>query len=318
MLLSHAFSGARLQLFTPIIYIGNRPLILWLIGACSPIPFFMMLSGYGLACKFEISGISPHKQFPRVLRLYIYYWVILAIFLTIGHFINPALYPGSLMKLLKNMLGWDTTYNSPMWFLLPYSILSIVSLYIIQAVVKVGNLWSVAITLFINLSTSFTISRFGPWLNDNMIVYQPLLCFHLLMWFTMGVVLKRTSLKSDIELPPWGAAAAIILLVVITCLLNSPICYYIYAPALVILLCHVKWPCWISAILLELGRKSMPIWMIHTWLSHYLFVQQIYSPKYIPLIFIALLAASYLISIPVIWIADRIYRLVTRMACKSK
>lgn len=312
MLLSHLFNEARQDLFTPIFYIGNRPFISWLIRACGPIPFFLLLSGYGLAYKFETSNISPKKQFPRIVRLYIYYWVILAFFLTIGHLLKPSLYPGSFLKLFKNMLGWDVTYNSPMWFLLPYSILSLLSMYIIRLIAKAGNIWALIIAILINLTTSFFISRYGSFLYHNMTVYQPFLCFHLLVWFTVGVALRQTPLNLNKDLPQWLVAVAIITLVVVTSVLHSFLFYYLYVPLLVILLCHVKWPHCISTILAELGRKSMPIWMIHTWLSHYLFEAQVYSLKYVPFIFIALLAVSYLLSIPVMWIAERINQLVFR------
>lgn len=182
---------------TSFFFVGNTPLIRWLLPAFGPIPFFMILSGYGLAYKYETGKLGFRGQVPRVLRLYVHYWVILALFLVVGHMMEPSLYPGKMTKLLKNMIGWNVSYNSAMWFLLPYSILSLLSFYVIRLVERIGNLWAIVITIAIEVCTSFHISRYGDILIEHQFVYQPLLCFHLLQPFTIGIVPRRTSFSLD-------------------------------------------------------------------------------------------------------------------------
>ena len=311
MVFFHVFMGSRMNLYTGLIYIGKVPLATWLAGACWPVSFFVILSGYGLACKYQQNDIEPKRQLPRVLRLYLHYWVVLAIFITLGFFISPADYPGGLKKLVVNMLGWDVTYNPEMWFLLPYCIISVFSLYIIRLIDRLGNLVSIIITTGIFLCTSFLISRYGHFFYANRVAYQPLLCLHLLQAFTVGVALRRTSLPLNRPFPQWGIIGAIMVIVLVTCMIPNSITYLVYIPLMIILLGHINWPGWLKTVLTELGKKSMPIWMIHTWLAYYLFEPQVYSLKYAPLIFIAVLLASYLISIPVMWIAKNLYSLLT-------
>lgn len=308
MLFYHLFNPGHIDLCVHLLHVGDTPLALWLYRACGPISFFLILSGYGLACQYEVGKTGFAYQLRRILRLFLHYWVVLAFFLAIGHWIKPGLYPGSAGKLLLNLLAWDVSYNAEMWFLFPYSVLSLFSFYIIGCVERIGNLWALIITIAINVVTSYLISRYGNFFYHNLGIYQPLLCFHLLQSFTMGVVLRRTSVTLNWNRPQLVILAAIAALVCITCMTQYSVRYIIYVPLMVILLSNVHWPVWLKAILMELGRKSMPIWMIHTWLAYYLFQEQVYALKYVPLIFLAVLAASYLLSIPVMWIAGHINR----------
>lgn len=310
MVFFHLFGGSHMFLFTGLIHIGKVPLATWIAAACWPVSFFVILSGYGLAYKYEHGGISPSRQLTRVLRLYLHYWVVLAIFVTIGHFMVPADYPGSWGKFLENISGWDVNYNHEMWFLFPYCVVSVLSLYIIRLIERVGNLVAIVITTGIFLCTSYCISRYSTFLFHNMWAYQPLLCFHLLQAFTMGVALRRTKLQLNRPFPQWGVIGAIIIAVVLTCIKPHLVTYLVYVPLMVILLNHVHWSGWVKVVLTELGKKSMPIWMIHTWLAYYLFQPQVYSLKYAPLIFIAVMVACYLISIPVMWVAEKLYNLL--------
>lgn len=306
MLCCHLFDCEHIDMCTSFFFVGNTPLIRWLLPAFGPIPFFMILSGYGLAYKYETGKLGFRGQVPRVLRLYVHYWVILAFFLVVGHMMEPSLYPGKMTKLLRNMIGWNVSYNSAMWFLLPYSILSLLSFYIIRLVERIGNLWAIVITIAIEVCTSFLISRYGDILIEHQFVYQPLLCFHLLQPFTIGIVLRRTSFSLDRSLRQWMVITGIVVLVILECLIEIPLRNIIYVPLMITLLSQVKWGGWLKTILMELGRTSMAIWMIHCWLALHLFEPQFYSLKYVPLIFIATLAASYLVSLPVMWVAGKI------------
>ena len=310
MLILHLFSCNRTDLCTNLLYIGDTPFALWLSHACNPVSFFLLLSGYGLAYKYEKGGLNPLHQATRILYLYLHYWIILALFLSIGHYLAPAKYPGSISTLIKNMLGWNTTYSGVMWFLLPYCLVSFASLYIIRIIDKIGLIWALAITACIQIGTSYLISRHGTLFFSNMWLYQPLLFFDFLFYFTVGVAFRRTSINLKWTGPKWIVPICIILIVIVQCVVDFDGAYMIYTPLMVILLGNLQYPQWLKGILMELGKKSMPIWMIHSWLSFTLFQPQVYSLKYPLLIFLGLLAVSYLLSIPVIWLANKIYGLL--------
>lgn len=314
MLAYHLFNHAHISLCEPLLYIGDKPFISWLIKACAPVAFFMLLSGYGLAYKFSHVGLNFKSQFNRILRLYIHFWIILTLFLIIGHMIKPADYPGSFKRIWTNFTSWSVSYNAEMWFLLPYAIISLLSLYIFKILSKCGDIKTLIATIVINIITSYIISRYGSTLFTHHLIYNILLCFHLLVSFVTGAVLYRTSMKLNWAVPQWAIWLLIIALVTVTCITPGAVRYLLYSPLLVILLAHVKWPKYLKSILLELGRKSMPMWMIHTWLAYYLFQPQVYALKYVPLIFIAVLVSSYIISIPIMWLADRTYQILPKMS----
>jgi hypothetical protein len=303
MLFTHLFSGRYIGLSTSLVYIAGKPLASWLVGACGPVAFFMIISGYGLACKYEQGSLSVIKQLSRVLKLYIHYWIALILFVTIAHYLHPESYPGSITRIIHNLTGWKISYNGEMWFLLPYALLSVFSIYIIRCIDYLGNTWALIITVLINLCTCYLLSRHGDIIFTHMSIHLPIMCFHLLQSFSMGVILRRTSLQLNFNLPQWAVLAFLATLVLIVCVTHSSLRYIIYAPLMVITLCNVHWPRLLRAILMELGRKSMPMWMIHTWLAYYLFQPQVYSLRYPLFIFLGLVTASYLISIPVMWVA---------------
>ncbi len=56
---------------------------------------------------------------------------------------------------------------------------------------------------------------------------------------------------------------------------------------------------------MELGHKSMAIWMIHTWFCCYLFREEVYSLKYPVFILGGVLIISYLTAIPFLWITKK-------------
>lgn len=308
MLFLHLFDGDNAEACVNFFHVGGIPLVSWLARACNPVAIFLLLSGYGLACKYEKRALNPLHQGSRALFLYFHYWITLAVFLTIGHFMVPTLYPGDWSTLIGNATGWQTSYNHEMWFLLPYVLVSIVSLYILRAVDRAGLIWAVAVTAVLHIATSLYINRNITTLYANLPLFQLLIFIQFLYPFTMGVALRHTSINLKWRLPQWAVIAGLVVLVLILCVTHIHLCYMFCAPLMVILFCHLRYPQWLKKILLELGHKSMAMWMIHTWLAYYLFRPQVYSLRYPVLIFLGLLVASYILAVPVMWAAKAIYQ----------
>ncbi|EFL46733.1 hypothetical protein HMPREF9296_2583 [Prevotella disiens FB035-09AN] len=97
----------------PLLFIGGKPLVTLLTHSCLPVGFFLLLSGYGLHYLY-VSGrdIGPISQVKRLLKLYIAYWFILLIFVSIGSYVNPEIYPGNLQKIIGNVVSWENSYTS--------------------------------------------------------------------------------------------------------------------------------------------------------------------------------------------------------------
>ena len=308
MVFLHLFNDNHTDMCVNLLFVGGVPLAKWLSNACNPVDYFLLLSGYGLAYTYEHKGLYFIQQVKRIFKLYVHYWLILLIFIFLGILIKPESYPGSWNLILSDFFGWTYTYNGEMWFLLPYCMVSLASPLIISFAKRFGPLKFVFMMGIIHVMTCYIISRYGVrYLYDNMLLYRPLQFFHFLFAFSVGVVFYQTRFKLDKVMPSWAAVIWAFLIVVLVSSYGNSVIYMVYVPLMIFLFCQMSYPKWIELFLMELGRKSMPIWMIHTWYCYYLFQPQIYSLRYPILILGGAILVSYLTAIPVMWTAKKLF-----------
>lgn len=300
MLFYHLFDWiSNAEICHNLIYIDGTPLVHILSKATNPVPFFLILGGYGL---YKVNEQGDKHRWSRVLKLYIHYWMTLLIFVTIGHFMIPDKYPGTTSTIVSNLTSFHTTYNGEMWFLFPYVALSLLAPYIFKAMKHFKSIHIVLGTLFIYLCTSYCISRHGKsFLFTNYWIYNPLLVFHLLFNFSLGTVAAREKFFKkakckvrDIRHANYSRWLLIIILIAINCVFKYN---FFYAFLIITLLVMAPLPKPVGVILAKFGGQSMNIWMIHSWFCYYLFHNFIYSFKYPLLIFIVLTTISYCCSL---------------------
>ena len=318
MLFYHLFGRDDLgDLCTPLLYIGNTPLVKYLSNACYPVSFFMILSGYGLTYCYKNNQLSLSIQSKRILKLYVHYWLILLIFVTIGHFIKPDIYPNDLLHVLANIVGIRCTYNGETWFLLPYAIISLLSWWIIDFVYHLNKKHKIIITLII-YSIVFLTTRYIVYHqleNTTLltILLQPFFIVQLTFYFSLGILLFRllenepTALKA---VKPTIYCIIIIALFIIKSMIKVTIADGLYAFIIIFCISHLQLHRLFHNIFYKLGQYSMPMWMTHTFFAVYLFQDFIYGFKYPLLIWLVLIAVSYLTSIPILQLGKRINSLI--------
>lgn len=98
----------------------------------------------------------------------------------------------------------------------------------------------------------------------------------------------------------------IMCLIIIKSMFKVTIADGIYALLFIILFLNIPLHKYIAKMLHTIGRRSMPMWMTHTFFCAYLFPDFIYGFNYPILIFIVLVIVSYLTAIPIMWIGKRI------------
>lgn len=322
MIFLHLFNQTgNVALCKNFIFIDGTPLVLILSRASNPVAFFLILGGYGL---YKVYRKGDKNRWTRLLKLMIHYWVILAIFLTIGHFMYPDRYPGSWMSLINNVTSFNTTYNGEMWFLLPYVILSAMSPWLFRIMDRFKAIYVICFTLFIHICTSFCISRYGEvFFYHNYWAYNPLLVFHLLFNFCLGAICARTlffervsNLCNKHNISRLFAWVGVIVLIIISCIFKYN---FFYALGVITCLSVAPIPILFKQSLCKLGDNSMNMWMIHSWFCYYLFHNLIYSFTYPLLIFIVLVIISYLSSIIINKITVPIEKLIMpQKAIKAK
>lgn len=192
MLFLHLFN--HYDNYVSALTIQGKPLELIVSAACNPVSFYLILGGIGLYSVWSNGKGTFHDNRKRIFRLFSHYWVILLIFVFIGHLILPERYPGSLSAIIENLTAFHTTYNSECWFLFPYALVALSSPILFRMLNKYDWRLILLSTFVIDIGTSFLISRYGEkYLFGNMIVYNPLLYFHLLFSFLLGAVMVKTK-----------------------------------------------------------------------------------------------------------------------------
>lgn len=312
MIFSHLFYAAgNVDILLNFIYIKSEPLVQYLSRAANPVAFFLILGGYGL---YKVYLKGDRHRWSRPLKLYIHYWTTLVVFVGIGHFMYPELYPGSIGKIIANISAFHTTYNCEMWFLLPYILLALLSPILFRYTAKIKWWVIILITFSIYLCTSYCISRYGTeFLYKERILYNPLLVFHFLFSFSLGAVAARDHFfewlkrkTNQLSHRSLTAVLTILALVAIRCEFKY---FFGYEFLIICAICLISMPRIINRMLVALGNRSMDMWMIHTWFCTYLFHGFIYSFKYPLLIFTVLTLISYYSSVVNSWLAFPIERL---------
>lgn len=314
MLFFHLFNQLpNVELCHNSILINGQPLAYILSRAANPVAFFLILGGYGL---YKVNERGDKHRWSRVLKLFIHYWIILFVFITIGHFMFPAKYPGSVTAVVANFTSFHTTYNGEMWFLFPYVVLSLLAPWIFK-LMKPFKAWQVIVaTLFIHLCTSFCISRYGiKYLFHNYGIYNPLLVSHLLFSFSLGALAARDHFFERIKgmvfkyryisILKYGG---VIGLVIVNCVFKYN---FFYAFLIITLLVMTPLPKQVWLVLSKLGEQSMNMWMIHSWFCYYLFHNFIYTFSYPIVIFIVLTMISYACSLIISVLAKSLDAIIT-------
>ena len=274
---------------------NGQPLAYFLTRLCTPVSFFLILSGYGLAYLYYNNRLSPRTQVPRLLKLYIHYWLILLVFVPIGSFFKPTQYPGTITDILLNLLSWSHTYNYETWFLLPCALISISSLYIIKIVERVGLRWAVPCAFFLYLVSSFLFSRYGSFVYSHLAVALVVEYIQFLFSIVLGILLFKSKYVKEPLVRGTFIYVALFVLFALRCILPTAAFDPIYSFLVILLVLRLPMPQMVKRILGYLGDYSMIVWLSHTFFCYYLFHDVIYGFKYPLVIFMVLMVISLLV-----------------------
>lgn len=253
----------------------------------------------------------------RLLKLYITYWITLIVFVGLGSFMKPDVYPGTWTKIIENATAFHTTYNGEAWFLFPYVLLSLTS----PILFKIVEHWNVKIVLpivfVLEYIALFLTSRYYDiFFATHHSLYHIVLYFNCLYSFIIGTyfckysekVVKHEWQKKALSSQPTLVAAFIILFFT-NCLIHSAAFGPFYQPAIAFLFIHINWYKPIEKFFQFLGKYSTVVWLVHTWFCYYLFKNFIYGLHYPMLILIVELALSLVAGFALLKITKSVFRL---------
>ena len=305
MLWYHLFYREEVaELCTPLLFISDEPVARMVARACYPVSFFLILSGYGLSFLYRQGRLGLKSQLLRLLRLYIHYWVVLLIFVTIGFFVNPERYIIDPVHLAANITGLHCTYNGETWFLLPYAIICLLAVGFMPWLFRIDN-WRKALLLVVGYAVCFggiKVLLAQTDMERTLFIFLLQLVFVVtnLFYFALGVLLFRLISHYGPSLrilrKQWLAGALLLLLMVVKSQFKVTLADGLYAFLFIVLFLQLHVGRRTAKVLENIGRHSMPMWMTHT----------IYGFRYPVLIFIALVAVSYLSSFPILWLSKKV------------
>ena len=158
MLMLHLFCRKENLPYTPLLWLGNTPLIYYfgLFGDIC-VAVYCFVSGY--AHYLQSSKTELQQRWKRILRFLIPFWIIAVVFSLIGMLIGNAVVPGSMKEFLLNCLTIKNSYNGAWWYANTY-ILLVALQPLSKKFVERSHAWLVLLTAFAFLLSAM-VSVFG-------------------------------------------------------------------------------------------------------------------------------------------------------------
>lgn len=287
---------------SPLVFIGDYPLVYLLSRCTNPVSFFLILGGYGM---YIVTEKGDKHKFSRVFKLLLHYWVITLLFLLCGCLMMPDVFPGSWREFVENIFLYRNTYNAAMWFMLPYIIITLSAKWLFGHTKQIPSFLILGISLVVFVASSYLTTQYAELLNDNTYYWLniPIRILRLQFAFMLGGIAARDRLFSKVKAldNSWMAWVGFVAVFVAKIFVKSSSINDFYAFALIFLFLKTKRPKFVDKTLQLFGDHSMNIWMIHNWIYINLFTSFIFGFKLPLLVWIALLlvslACSYLVDL---------------------
>lgn len=315
MLLLHLFCTKVYEgLYTPLIFIGDTPLVYYLalFGDCC-VAIYCFCSGYGLLISYKNNKEKyKNNNIIRIFKFYINYWIILLIFVVI---LGPIMgqdsdYPGSFKRFILTFTAIDPAYNGAWWFFTTYIILVLASPFINKIVIKYNNI------LILGLSFIFYVAAYiqrikGVIVFDNEVlnwfIRQVALFGTSQLPFIIGTVFahkkiysKLNSMSNKIKYKNTLGILIITLMIIAHGIIETLFVAVFTGIVFICVFNLIDKPKWVNNLLSYLGNHSTNMWLIHMFFYMIYFKNLVYGAKYSFLIFpwliILCLISSYIVN----------------------
>ena len=268
------------------------------------VALFLFLSGFGLTVQFSkstIHGLNINSGghvlrflLKRFLKFYLNYWVIFLIFVPIGvlFFNRPLVVPygehaNIFLALLKDVFGLQRfySYNITWWF----------------------NQLIITLWLLFPLFYLLIRNKYASWI---LLPISMIFCPEKGLAFILGIYIAmyRENVNHVIQKIGFSCSLFLIaLILVVLCVNREKMCvawlsgtfadpYIAMMLSIFVAVFTTRTSCKLP-LFIFLGRHSMNMYMVHTFIFAYFFHDFIYGFKYPIFIFVALLLSSLAVSI---------------------
>lgn len=300
MLFLHLFNRISLvQQCECFLYVGETPLVNWLSRAANPVWLYLFLSGYG----YSVRRKSLKDVCNTISSIYIHWWVVLLFALPLGYWLNPTKF--NISDIWINLFAWNPTYNSELWFLFPFVLLILCQNSIFLVRERMGNKYYSLLVLIVYLFCLFVFSTYG---EDSLkeysrILWMLLMVLYMFVPFSIGILFESININTNIKYQISNIFLLLLLalIIIVKCILSGGVwgvMYQIpYFLCFVFLCAKIKYSGVVGNMLICLGKHSLSMWFIHSFICYHIFSNQLYALKYPLLIFVVLVGISYLAAV---------------------
>jgi surface polysaccharide O-acyltransferase-like enzyme len=326
MLALHLFCRKEVNgLYVTFPLIHGVPLIYYIAlfgDAC--VPIYCFASGYGLFLIHERGHSNVFQNnLKRILKLLINYWIVLAIFITVGFFAGKAEFPGSLLKFILNFFLLSNSYNGAWWFLQTYIILVLLTPLFNRLIKKYNSMVLLCISGVIYLLTYIQRIKQVIDLGDHAVLILLVDAIVLVgtsqLPFVVGAIFAKEKIYSKLyhrfyKVPFKNifCAVGIIVLIFVHSVYESMIIAPFTAIVFICLFTLMNKNLLFEKILDFFGDHSTNIWLTHMFFYMSIFPVLTFFPRYPIAIFVWLLtmclASSFVINSmykPILRIIDK-------------
>lgn len=314
MLLLHLFCTKEYNdLFTPIIMVGQTPLIYYIaLFADCCVAMYCFCSGYGLMCTYK-NNLKEYnrRNLIRICKLYINFWIIVFLFVVVLGYItgNSDTYPGDLKIFILNITAIAVSYNGAWWFFTTYIILVTLSKSINKIIEKYNPILILVIS-FIIYFVCYVQRIKTVIVFDNVILNWGITQIALLgtsqLPYLVGGIFADKKIYSKIyervnciKFKNVIAIALIVLMIVLHGFVQTLFVAVFTGTAFIVLFNLTDKPKFLEDLLYYLSKHSTNMWLIHMFFYMIYFKEFVFAAKYPVFIFVWLvvlcLISSYVV-----------------------
>ena len=316
MVCLHLFNNLNYQnLFEPLLFIGSKPLLFYISLFCDCcVAIYCFCSGYELYIGYEKNkNTFAFKNYLRLLKIYINYWIVLFLFAVILGIImgKSDIYPGNFTKFILNFSSLDCTYNGAWWFISSYALLVLFSSFIFQIINKFNYKWVITVSFLIYLIAYIQRIRAPLLFNQfflDMIINQITLLGNTQFPFVLGAISfqQKWFSKFSNQIYKFPKSNLILLgLILFEIIIHAfiPTLFLAVFTGFAFVFCFnaLKMSLIATKVLNFFSEHSTNIWLTHMFFYSSFFKKIIFAPKYPIFIYVWLLfwciLTSYIINL---------------------
>lgn len=284
----HLFNKSYVGLFTPILFWNEVPISFYISQLCDFCVFgFAFCSGYGHMKQMDSPNFYKHRL-KNLLPLLCNYWLVIVVFSVLSIILGQhSQMPGSVGKLIMNVITLDNSYNGAWWYMFSYIMLVLLSPVLMKGVRRFHPILVLGIG-FVIYCISFYIRFYYPVSNWFLAKIGPLgmTLFEYLIGAECSnyqlfskIYAKRTHISNKV----CGVIEGIVLIGILyghTKIIPNVFIAPITGFVIISIFHFMRKPNVIKKFFLFIGSHSTNIWLTHMFFYSVLFGNLVYIAKY--------------------------------------